>query len=163
MRFPDAKRYPPRIKCGAGFRSKTPWLPPRLTHSIKRLGIEQAGRPAPVAAFQAFHAFHFPGYRTDPRPAPAGGLDRGAVAGRTVAARTFDVLSEPARRTPDRAGVWPGISGRHRSRPAAGVLARRHRVPRRGQSHVRRLSAGADLLGRDLRDPLSFRAHLRRW
>ena len=55
-------------------------------------------------------------------------------------------LSQPARRSRHRAGVRPGISGRHRSRPAAGVLARRHRLSRRRQPRVRRLSAGAALL-----------------
>ena len=55
-------------------------------------------------------------------------------------------VSQPARRSRHRAGLWPGIPGRHRSRAAAGVLARRYRVPRRRQSHVRRLSAGAALL-----------------
>ena len=45
------------------------------------------------------------------------------------------------------------------SRSAAGVLARRHRVSRRRQPHVRRLSAGAALRGRDVLGALiSWRA-----
>ena len=42
-------------------------------------------------------------------------------------------LPQPARRRCDRAGVRPGIPGRHLARSAAGVLARRHRLPRRRQ------------------------------
>jgi hypothetical protein len=30
------------------------------------------------------------------------------------------------------AGLWPGVSGRHASRPAAGLLACRCRIPSRG-------------------------------
>ena len=56
--------------------------------------------------------------------------------------------SQPARRPRDRARLWPGISGRHRSRPAAGVLARRHRLSCRGQSPDRRLFPVAALFGR---------------
>ena len=110
-------------------------------------------------AFRTFHAFHLPGCRTDPRPAAAGGLARGAAAGGAVADPADAALSQPARRSRHRAGVRPGISGRHRSRAAAGVLARRHRVPRRRQPRVRRLSAGADLRGRDVLEPsISSRA-----
>ena len=69
--------------------------------------------------------------------------------GRALADPAAAALSQPARRSRHRAGVRPGISGRDRSRPAAGVLARRHRLPRRRQPRVRRLSAGADLRGRD--------------
>ena len=62
---------------------------------------------------------------------------------------------QPARRRCDRAGLRPGIPGRNLARSAAGVLARRHRLPRRRQHHVRRLSAGASLRRRHLLDLLS--------
>ena len=71
-------------------------------------------------------------------------------------------LSQPARRSRDGAGVWQGISGRHLSRSAAGILGRRYRVPRRRQPHVRRLSAGAAMRGRDVLGLLSPRARHRR-
>ena len=60
------------------------------------------------------------------------------------------VVPKPAGGPGDGAGLWPGISGRNLSGPAAGVLARRYRVSRRRQSCVRRLSAGAALRGHDL-------------
>ena len=80
-----------------------------------------------------------------------------------MADRAAIAVSKPARRPCHRARLWPGIPGRNLSRPAAGVLARRYRVSRRGQSHVRRLSAGAALLDRDVLDAVSARArHCRR-
>ena len=54
-------------------------LPRRLVRSIKRLGTDRAGS---ARAFRTFHALHLAGCRTDPRPAAAGGLARGAAAGR---------------------------------------------------------------------------------
>ena len=100
-------------------------------------------------AFRTLHAFHLPGCRTDPRPAAAGGLARGAASGGAVADPADAALSQPARRSRDRSGLWPGIPGR---RPISARRSRlwlgRHRLPRRRQSHVRRLSAGADLRGR---------------
>ena len=59
-------------------------------------------------------------------------------------------VPQPAGRYRHRAGLWPGISGRHRSRSAAGVLACRHRLPPCRQSYLRRLSAGAALFHRDV-------------
>ena len=49
-------------------------------------------------AFRTFHAFHLPGRRTDPRPAAAGGLDRGAGAGGAVAdsCRCCSIAARPA-------------------------------------------------------------------
>ena len=129
-------------------------LPRRLPRSIKR---PRTSRPPRIMAFRTFHAFHLPGCRTDPRPAAAGGLARGAAAGGAVADAADAALSQPARRSRHRAGVWPGISGRHLVRSAARVLARRYRVPRRRQPRVRRLSAGAALCGRDVLELLSAR------
>ncbi len=119
----------------------------------------RAGRPQ---VFRTFHALHLPGYRTDPRPAAARRLACGIVAGGVVVVRADAALSQPSRRPRNRARAWPGIPGRNRSRPAAGILARRHRVSRRGQSHVRRLFAGAALFGRDILDFVPLGARHRR-
>src|SRR5260370_22317720 len=97
-------------------------------------------------AIQPFHAFHLPDYRTDPRPAAAGGLARGAVAGGAVADPAVTAVSKPSGRSGDGARLWPRTPGGDGSRPAAGVLAGRYRVSRRRQSHFRRLSAGTALL-----------------
>src|SRR3981081_2083265 len=82
----------------------------------------------PTWAFRTFHALYLPGHRTDPRPAAAGGLDCGAVSGGVVADPAGAAVSKPSRRPCDGSRVWPGIPGGNRSRPAAGVLAPRHRV-----------------------------------
>src|SRR5712672_2679092 len=99
-------------------------------------------QPGPTNRFDSgirtFHAFYLPGHRTDPRPAAAGGLDCGAGSGDVVADPAAIAVWEPARRPCDGASLWPRVSGGPRSRPAAGVLAWRYRVPRRGQSYVRR-------------------------
>src|SRR5882672_4222077 len=113
--------------------------------------------------FRTFHAFHFADYRTDPRPAAADRLARGAVSGGVVADPAAAAVPKPAGGPCDGAGLWPGIPGRNLSRPAAGVLACRYRIPRRRQSCVRRLSAGAALRGRDVPDAVSALArHCRR-
>ncbi len=79
-----------------------------------------------------------------------------------MADRAAAILSQPSQRPCDCARLWAGIPGRDRTRPAAGVLARRHRVSRRRRSHVRGLSAGRALLDRELLVPVSARAHRRR-
>src|SRR5438128_12435529 len=84
-------------------------------------------------AIQPSYAFHLPDHRTDPRPAAAGGLARTAASGGAVADPAVGAVSKPTRRPCHAARLWPGIPGRNRSRPAARVLARRYRVPRRGQ------------------------------
>ncbi len=138
-------------------------LPQGLTRSITRSRSNRPAGRAGFRAFRTFHAFHLPDHRTDPRPAAAGGLARGAASGGAVADRAVTALSKPARRACNRARLWPGIPGGNRSRSAAGVLARRHRVSRRRQSHVRRLSAGAALRGRYVLDAVSAGArHCRR-
>ena len=119
-------------------------------------------RPAPARACRTVDAFHLADYRTDPRPAAAGGLDCGAVSGGAVAAAADAAVSKPARRPCDRARLRPRIPGRNRSRPAAGILARRYRLSCRRQSHVRRLSAGAALLDRHILVALSAGARRRR-
>src|SRR5207245_4234862 len=78
---------------------------------------DRAARPV-----HSVHAFHLACCRIDPCPAAAGGLDRGAGPGRTLADPADAALSEPARRPCDRAGVRPGIPGRYLARSAAGVL-----------------------------------------
>ena len=82
----------------------------------------------------------------------------GGVAGDPVAAGIAHSIPQPSRRPRHRAGAWPRISCWNRSWAAARVLARRHRVSRRRQSHVRRLSAGATLLDRDILDIVCFGA-----
>ena len=59
------------------------------------------------------------------------------------------LLFQPARRPRDRARLWTGISGRHRSRAAAGILARRYRLSCRGQPSDRRLLPVTALFGCD--------------
>ena len=120
------------------------------TRSITRSRSDRAFLPVGPWAFQTFHAFHLPDYRTDPRPAAAGGLACGAVSGGAVADPADAAVPKPARRSCHGARLWQGIPGRHRSWPAAGVLARRYRFSRRRQPHLRRLSAGAALRGRDV-------------
>ena len=126
-------------------------MPRRLVRSIKR--PLRTGLLGP--GIRTFHALHLARCRTDPRPAAAGGLDRGAGPGRPLADPADAALPQPARRRCDRAGLRPGIPGRNLARSAAGVLARRHRLPRCRQHHVRRLSAGASLRRRHLLDLLS--------
>src|SRR5712671_1240861 len=109
----------------------------------------------PTWAFRTFHALYLPGHRTDPRPAAAGSLACGAAAGGVVADAAAIAVWQSSRRSCDGTGLWSGISGGNRSRPAAGVLARRYRVPRRRQSYVRRLSAGAALRRRNVLDLVS--------
>src|SRR5262245_13071181 len=112
--------------------------------------------------FRAFDAVHLPDYRTDPRPAAACGLACNHAAGADVADGVAAALSQPARRPRYHDRLRPGVSGRHRHGPAAGVLARRHRLSRRRQPHVRRLSVGAAVWRRDALDGLSAVALLRR-
>ncbi len=123
-----------------------------LSHMRDRKGRSYRLAYGSAWAFRTFHAFHLPDYRTDPRPAAAGGLARGAVSGGAVAVPAAAAVSQPARRSRHRAGLGREYQVGTDSGPAAGVLARRYRVPRRRQSHVRRLSAGAALHGRDVLD-----------
>ncbi len=53
-------------------------LPQRLTRTITRPGSDGPAQRRGWA-FRTVHAFHLPDYRTDPRPAAAGGLAGGAV------------------------------------------------------------------------------------
>src|ERR1700759_2408518 len=92
--------------------------------------------------FRTFHAFHFTRYRTDPGPAEAGGLDRGAVSGGAVAARAASFLLLPSGKCRDGPPFGPQVTGRNRVRPAIGILARGHRFSRRRKSSVRRLLVG---------------------
>src|SRR6201993_2049732 len=97
-------------------------LPPRPRPFIKTHEIERAGIPC-LLVCRTFHAFHLPGNRIDPGPAAAGGLDRGAGAGGAVADRDAAVLSRAPVRPCDGPGLWSGIPGRQRARPALVVLA----------------------------------------
>ena len=56
------------------------------------IGLRGAG----VGHCRTVHAFHLPDYRTDPRPAAAGGLDRGAAAGRALAGGAAAAVPQPA-------------------------------------------------------------------
>ena len=57
------------------------------SRALSHVGIEPGPTAGPAWAFRTFHAFHLADYRTDPRPAAAGGLAGGVAAGGVVADR----------------------------------------------------------------------------
>src|ERR1700761_4714780 len=135
-------------------------------HALSNVGIERIGPHASTrssGSFQAVHAVYLPDHRTDPRAAAADRVAHRFVAGGVVARCGAADLPQPSRRSRDHAGFWPRIPGGHRPWAAAGVLACGFRVPRRGSSHLRRLSVGPTLRGRRLLDPVPARTFHRRW
>src|SRR3954469_25968089 len=119
------------------YQPQSETLPRRRVRFIKRpwgTGLLGPG-------IRTFHALHLAGCRTDPRAAAAGGLDRRADPGRAVADPADAALPQPTGRPRDGGRVRQGIPGRDLARTAAGLLVGRHRLSRRRQPHVRRLSA----------------------